>query len=220
MGHSLAELVPGGRLRPWFFGSFDVFTCTGIDPQVVTCIDKRGCCDLGPCFQLDGLLHIGRCIALGGGLGVFNLEHNMVGQGQRDGIVIPYHHGALHVLLHELPIISHLFFRKFILFVVAGIHEDEVFALAIEVLGGELGDVGGFERLPVAIGLVDNGSSHEVFKFAFVERGPLSWLAKVHLDDLEGHAVNLDFQTFSEFVCTVAGHDTCSRSLSLEVQMW
>jgi len=130
----------------------------------------------------------------------------MVGQRDSDGVVVVDDQLTVEAFFEKATLVADLFGREFVLLVVIVFHEHKTLALSVEILGGEFVDVGDFEALARAVGLVGDGAADEVFQFTLVEGGPFARLAEIHFDDLKWRAVDLDFEALAKFVGTVASH--------------
>ena len=85
---------------------------------------------------------------------------------------------------------------KFVLLVALVVHEDELLALAVEILGVDFVDVGRLDRIAALPGAVDRRAADEVLQAALVQRLALARLHEVALDHQVGVAVELDLRPF------------------------
>ncbi len=186
--------------------AFDVRLSAGVDAEPIADVDERWGQDFCAGFQLHGLGDVGRRVAFDRGLAIFDLQHHVIGKRRADRVVVEHDERTFHAFLEELGFIADLLAGELVLLVVVGLHEDVALALLVKKLGGEFRNVGGFDRLTGAIGFVGDRAADQVLQFALVQGVALAWLAEVHFDHLKGNAVDLDLESFAEFVGTVRGH--------------
>lgn len=206
LDHPHPAFHPLSKLFIRLFGPFHIFPRPGIDAQPVSRIDKRRGSDFGASFQGDRFLHIGGRVTLSRWFGVFDLQYHMVGGCHGDGIVVEDHQDAIHAFLEKFPILPHLIGIQFVLFVIDIVHKHERIGLAIEELGREFFNVGSLQRLAGPVGPIYHRTSEQILHFALIKGDAFARFAEVHLDHLEGSAINLDFESLAKFIGTVSSH--------------
>ena len=90
------------------------------------------------------------------------------------------------------------------------VHEHEHVALAIQVLSGDFGDVGGVERIAPLVGPLQHRVAEQVAELALVEGVAFAGLHEIAFDHQVRIAVDLDLQSFFELAGAEAGHEWVS----------
>ena len=112
------------------------------------------------------------------------------------------------------PRVAHLLGGQLVLLVALVVHEDELVALAVEVLGVDLVDVGRLDRIAALPGAIDGRAADEVLQAALVQGLALARLHEIALDHQIGVAVELDLQALLEIAGVDGAHVRFSVSLS------
>src|SRR5262249_51912626 len=120
-------------------------------------------------------------------------------------------YGALRVLLEEAQHVVDQLLVDVVLLEVGRVHEDEVLALAIEVLPLRLLDDRLLDLLLGVEGRLEDLSGADVLQLRADERRPLARLHELELDDVPELAVVLDRDAVLEVVARDRGHESPSR---------
>ena len=186
--------------------TFDVFAGSRIDANDVAHVDKDRSLKLSSGFCFDWLANIGRRIALGSWLTVFNFQFNKVRRRHQNRIAIEKCHLTNHLVFQILPVVTNLVCRHFKLLERFVVHEDVRVAAFVEILHVRFVNLRFLKRIVPLERSIQRCATEQILEFANVHCIPFSRLFEFHTGHDVGLAIDLNFEPFSEITCFVS-HD-------------
>lgn len=184
----------------------DVLADSRVDLDHVPFLDEPGHIELCTGFDLGRFGDVGRRIPLGTRVGFGHQQFDVGRRFEDDRDSVEQRDGAGHSVLEELPSIASDRAFHFVLLEGRTIHENVVFALAIEILDVGLLHVGTVQRVAALVSSIEHCVTNQIAHPALVERIAFARLDEVHFDHHVRLAVDLNLQAFFEIACIVRCH--------------
>ncbi len=179
--------------------AFHVFAAGGVDFDAVAVLDEGGHLDFGTGFDGGGFGDVGGGVSAGGGFGVGDFQDDLLWGRHADELSVPEEERDGGTFLEPAHVVGDDGGGEAVLFEGGVIHEDVVFAITEGVDTFVAMDVGGFERVAVAVGFFEEGTAEQIAEFGAVEGLTLPGLYEVAFEHFVGFIVDLNLDAFFEF---------------------